>query len=73
MENNGTFWTEKNAVPNPDVFKKREQIIFKVPRFFENENFAAHTTKIADYLELNSYKNIPDRQQCFQFRKLKKG
>ena len=34
--------------------KRENKILFKVPRFFENENFAAHTTKIADYLELNS-------------------
>ena len=33
------YQTEKNAVPNPEIFRKI--LIFKIPVIFEKENFAA--------------------------------
>ena len=47
-------------------------------RFFENGNFAACVTRgpeaeIADFLELNSYKNIPDQLKRVRFQKSKKS
>ena len=35
----------------------KQKFILKVPVIFENENFAAHAAKFADFLELNALKS----------------